>query len=36
LNGLTIAALTNSAGPFGSVDDVALATVAGPGLIEIN
>jgi len=36
LNGLTIAAVTNSGGPFASVDDVAKATVAGPGLIEIN
>jgi len=36
MNGLTICAVTNSAGPFTSVDDVAQATIAGPGLIEIN
>jgi hypothetical protein len=35
-NGLTIAAVTNSTGPFGSADAVANATIAGPGLIEIN
>ena len=35
-NGLTIAALTNSAGPFANADAVAQATVFGPGLIEIN
>jgi hypothetical protein len=35
-NGLTIAAVTNSTGPFASVDDVAKATVFGPGLIEVN
>jgi hypothetical protein len=33
---LTISAVTNSAGPFASVDDVAKATLFGPGLIEIN
>lgn len=36
MNGLTIAALTNSTGPFATVDDVAAATLFGPGLIEIN
>ena len=36
LNGLTIAAVTNSDGPFATPDDVAMATVFGPGLIEIN
>lgn len=36
LNGLTIAAVTTSSGPFASPDDVAAATVFGPGLIEIN
>ncbi|KAL6251427.1 hypothetical protein RBB50_001636 [Rhinocladiella similis] len=35
LNGLTIAALTNSSGPFTSAEDVAKVTIAGPGLIEI-
>ncbi|TAQ90225.1 hypothetical protein B7494_g1499 [Chlorociboria aeruginascens] len=35
-NGLTIAALTSCSGPFTSVDQVAKATVYGPGLIEIN
>jgi hypothetical protein len=36
MNGLTIAALTTSKGPFASADDVAAATKYGPGLIEIN
>jgi len=36
LNGLTLAALTNSSGPFTSAEDVAKVTIAGPGLIEIN
>ena len=36
MNGLTIAAVTNSAGPFASADEVAAATLFGPGLIEIN
>lgn len=36
MNGLTIAALTKSAGPFTSVDAVAAATMYGPGLIEIQ
>lgn len=35
-NGLTIAALTTSAGPFENADAVAKATYAGPGLIEVN
>ena len=36
MNGLTIAAVTSTAGPFASVDAVADATIFGPGLIEIN
>lgn len=36
LDGLTIAALTSSAGPFTSAEDVAKVTIAGPGLIEVN
>ncbi|RMZ77226.1 hypothetical protein DV738_g4477, partial [Chaetothyriales sp. CBS 135597] len=36
LNGLTIAALTKGSGPFGDVNDVAKATVYGPGLILVN
>ena len=36
LNGLTIAAVTTSDGPFTSPDDVADVTLFGPGLIEIN
>lgn len=36
LNGLTIAAVTNSKGPFKSADEVAAATMFGPGLIEVN
>lgn len=36
LDGLTIAALTKSAGPFTDVEAVANATIAGPGLIEVN
>lgn len=36
MNGLTIAVVTNSAGPFASADEVAAATLFGPGLIEIN
>ena len=36
MDGLTIAVITNSAGPFESADDVAAATLFGPGLIEIN
>ena len=36
MNGLTIAAVTNSTGPFASTDAVAKATIFGPALIEIN
>ena len=36
LNGLTIAAVTKSKGPFSTPDDVANDTLFGPGLIEIN
>lgn len=36
MNGLTIAAVTKSAGPFTSADAVAKDTIFGPGLIEIN
>jgi len=36
LNGLTITALTTSAGPFATVADVANATLFGPALIEVN
>jgi hypothetical protein len=36
MNGLTIAVLTKSAGPFSSVDAVANATIYGPAVIEIN
>lgn len=36
LNGLTIAAVTKSKGPFMSADQVAADTLFGPGLIEIN
>jgi hypothetical protein len=36
MNGLTIAAVVNGSGPFASADAVAAATIAGPGLIEIN
>jgi len=36
MNGLTIAAVTKSAGPFASADAVATDTIFGPGLIEIN
>ena len=36
MNGLTIAAVTKTAGPFASVDAVAADTIFGPGLIEIN
>ena len=35
-NGLTIAAVTNSSGPFANAGLVAKATVFGPGVIEIN
>lgn len=36
LNGLTIAAVTNSAGPFANASAVAAASLFGPGLIEVN
>lgn len=36
LNGLTIAALVAGNGPFADAEAVAEATIAGPGLIEIN
>lgn len=36
MNGLTIAAVTDSAGPFSSANEVAAATLFGPGLIEIQ
>jgi hypothetical protein len=36
MNGLTISAVTNSAGPFQSADEVAAATLFGPGLIEVQ
>lgn len=36
LNGLTIAAVTKSAGPFTNATEVAAHTSFGPGLIEIN
>jgi hypothetical protein len=35
-NGLTIAAVTNSSGPFADAKAVASTTVYGPGLIEVN
>jgi hypothetical protein len=36
LNGLTIAAVVRGAGPFANINDVVNATIAGPGLIEVN
>jgi len=36
MDDLTIAAVTKNAGPFASADEVAAATLYGPGLIEIN
>lgn len=36
LNGLTIAAVTIGSGPFANADAVALQTLFGPGLIEVN
>jgi len=36
MDGLTIAALTKSAGPFADAGAVANVTIAGPGLIEVN
>lgn len=35
-NGLTIAAIVKSSGPFSNAAEVAKVTVAGPGLIEID
>ncbi len=36
MNGLTIAVVTNTTGPFANADAVVTATMFGPGLIEIN
>lgn len=36
MNGLTIAAVTSTAGPFANADEVAAVTLYGPGIIEIN
>lgn len=36
MNGLTIAAVSTSAGPFANADAVVASTIAGPGLIEVN
>lgn len=36
MNGLTLVAVTNSAGPFSGAEAVAAATQYGPGIIEIN
>jgi len=36
MNGLTIAAVTSTDGPFATPDDVAAVTVFGPALIEVN
>ncbi|KAI1336003.1 sexual development protein [Xylariaceae sp. FL0016] len=36
MDGLSIAALTNSAGPFADADAVVNSTVAAPGLIQVN
>ena len=36
MNGLTIAAVTSTAGPFATPDDVAAVALYGPALIEIN
>ncbi|KAF2158578.1 hypothetical protein M409DRAFT_30948 [Zasmidium cellare ATCC 36951] len=36
LNGLTIAAVVHGSGPFANASDVAMSTVFGPALIEIN
>jgi hypothetical protein len=36
MNGLTIAAVTLSEGPFGDASSVAKWTLAGPGLIIVN
>lgn len=36
MNGLTIAAVTNSSGPFANANAVAAATLHGPGVIVVN
>jgi hypothetical protein len=36
MNGLTIAAITNSSGPFANADEVVKSTVFGPGLIIVK
>ena len=36
MNGLTIATVTNSSGPFATADDVSKATVFGPGVTIVN
>ena len=36
MNGLTIAAVTNSSGPFANANAVAAATLYGPGVIIVN
>ena len=36
MNGLTIAAVTNSSGPFATADDVSKVTVFGPGVTIVN
>ncbi|KAK5132255.1 hypothetical protein LTR08_009243 [Meristemomyces frigidus] len=36
MNGLTIAAITSTDGPFATPDDVANVTLFGPGMIEVN
>lgn len=35
MDGLTIAAITNSIGPFSDASDVTAATLFGPGIIEV-
>jgi hypothetical protein len=35
MDGLTIAAVTNSVGPFSDASDVAAVTLYGPGIIEV-
>lgn len=36
MDGLTVAAVTNSAGPFAGADQVAAAALFGPALIEVD
>lgn len=36
MDGLTLAAIVKGSGPFAGADDVAQATLFGPGLIEVN